>query len=189
MEKDFKVVAQCATGDEALMAVRKHRPDILVIDMRMPGKNGLAVIREMNQERLHTRVVVLAAELSDSDALEVTRLGVPGVVLKEMAPKKLVQCIRKVHDGERWFERACLNKALEKLVEHDTAQRAVFEMLTRREVEILRMVTGGLRNKEIGKKLFISEGTVKVHLHAIYEKFNVPSRHALTVYARDKGLA
>ncbi len=187
-ENDIKILAECGTGDEALAAVRKHRPDILLLDIRMPGKNWSEVIREIQKQKLKTRVVLLTAVLDENDTLEAVRLGVPGVVLKDTLPKQLVQCVRKVHTGARWLDNNALGAALEKVAWREGGMHQVSGVLSPREIEIVRLVAAGLRNKEIGKKLFISEGTVKIHLHNIYEKLNVRSRLALSLYARDKGL-
>jgi len=166
--KDFKVVARCRDGEEILKAVRKHRPDILVLGIRMPSKNGLDVLRAMNEDKLPTRVVVLTPALNEDETVEAIRLGAAGMVLKDMAPKLQIQCIRKVYAGEKWFDRANSGKALEKLLQREAGQREAAQALTSREIEIVKQVAEGRRNKEIGKKLFISEGTVKIHLHNIY---------------------
>src|SRR5262245_28794650 len=188
LEKDFKVVAQCQTGEETLQAVRKNQPDILVLDIRMPGKNGLDVLRQIRKEGLRTRVIFLTAALDEEQALEAIRLGICGVVLKEMAPKLLIQCIRKVHAGGQWLERSSFGSALETVIRREAGAREIGRTLTPREIEIVRLLAGGLRNKEIGKRLFISEGTVKIHLHHIFDKLKLNSRVALTLYAREKGL-
>ncbi len=188
LEKDFNVVAQCHTGDEVLQAVRKYKPDILILDIRMPGKNGLEVLRQIRKETLPTRVVFLTAALDEEEALEAIRLGISGVVLKEMAPKLLIQCIRKVHAGGQWLERSSFGHALETVVRREAGTREMGGTLTPREVEIVRLLAGGLRNKEIAQRLFISEGTVKIHLHHIFEKLDINSRLALTLFARNKGL-
>jgi two-component system, NarL family, nitrate/nitrite response regulator NarL len=187
-EKDFKVVAQCGTGDDALLAVRKHRPDILLLDIRMPGKDAFDVIREIQKEKLPTRIVLLTAVLNEDQAWDALHLGVYGIVLKNMAAKLLVQCIRKVHAGERWLERISSAQAFDKMLRREVGGREVGSVLSPREIEIVRLLSGGLRNKEIGKKLFISEGTVKIHLHHVFEKLKLNSRVALTLYAREKGL-
>ena len=189
LEKDCRVLARCQNGEEALQALRKHRPDILILDMRMPAKNGLDVLREMNKEKLPARVVILAALLEEQEVVEAVRLGVSGIVLKEMASQLLLDCVRKVHAGGKWLESSVTSRALEQVVRREEGNRQVAQMLTSREMQILRMAALGLRNGEIGRKLFISEGTVKIHLHNIYAKLNVPSRLALTLYARDKGVA
>ena len=188
LEQDLKVLARCKDGEETLRAARRHRPDILVLDIRMPGMGGLAVVREMREEKLPTRVVLLTGALDEDEAMEAIRLGVRGVVLKEMAPKLLVQCIRKVHTGEQWVERRSFGRALETMMRREAGARQIAGVLTPREMEIVRLVASGLHNKEIAAKLAISEGTVKIHLHNIYEKLNVRGRLELTLYAQGKGL-
>ena len=126
LEKDLKVVARCLDGEEALKAVRRHKPDILVLDIQMPAKDGLAVLREMRKETLPTRVVILTATLDEEGLTEAVRLGVRGLVLKELAPKLLVQCIRKVQAGELWLEQRLASSALEKLLQRETARNEAF---------------------------------------------------------------
>jgi DNA-binding NarL/FixJ family response regulator len=188
LEKDFKVVARCLDGEETVKAVRKHKPDVLVLDIRMPGTDGLSLLRGMKKEKLSTRVVLLTGALDEDELAEAVRLGVRGLVLKEMAPKLLVQCIRRVHAGELWLEKRSVTNALEKLLQREAGQREVAQLLTPREIEIVKQVAAGLRNIEIAKRLFISEGTVKMHLHNIYQKLGVDSRINLTRYAQEKGL-
>jgi DNA-binding NarL/FixJ family response regulator len=168
--------------------VRQLKPDILILDLRMPKMDGLAVLREMQKERLSTRVVVLTAAPDEEELLEAIPLGVCGVVLKEMAPRLLVQCVRKVAAGEQWLEKRSVSLALERLLKRETATRQIARILTPREIEIVRMVADGLRNKVIAERLYLSEGTIKVHLHHIYEKLKVNSRLQLARYARDAGL-
>ena len=188
LEKNFKILARCITGEETLGAVRKHRPDILVFDSHTHSENGLAVLKEITKSKLPTRYVIFTAALNDDEMLEAIRLGVSGVVLKDMPPKLLIECIRKVLAGKKWFERDCSARALQKLADRESTARLAYEVLSCRQLQILRMVAAGLHNKDIGKKLFISEGTVEVHLHNIYERLNVKSRLELALYARDKGL-
>jgi len=188
LEKDFKLVARCVDGEEALRAVRVHRPDVLVLDIRMPVRDGLSVLREMKKEKLPTRAVLLTAALDEDELAEAVRLGVRGLVLKELAPKLLVQCIRRVHAGELWLEKRSVAGALEKLLQREAGKQEVARVLTPREVEIVHQVAAGLRNKEIAERLFIGEGTVKIHLHNIYQKLGVDSRLKLTRYAQEKGL-
>jgi len=188
VERDLRVVARCGDGDAALRAVREHRPDILVLDLRMPRRDGLAVLEDLKKEGLQTRVVVLTAALDEDEVIEAIRLGVRGVVLKEMAPQLLVQCIRRVHAGGKWLERRSVIRALDKMVRRQEGEREVAAVLTAREIEVMRLVAKGLRNKEIAKNLSVTEGTVKIHLHNTYEKLNLDGRLALSLYAREKGL-
>jgi DNA-binding NarL/FixJ family response regulator len=187
-EKDFKIVARCSDGVEALNAVRKYKPNILVLDIRLPGKEGISVLREISKEKLATRVVLLTASLDEDQLAEAVRLGVRGLILKELAAKLLVQCIRKVHSGELWLEKHSVTIALERLLQREVGRQEAARILTSRELEIVKHVAAGMRNTEIGKKLFISEGTVKVHLYNIYQKLGLDSRGKLTKYAHEKGL-
>ena len=188
LEPDFQVVARCVNGEETLQAVRQHRPDVVLLDVRMPRMDGLAVLRELHKDRMPTRVVLLAAELGKHEALEALRLGVAGMVLKELAPRLLVECVRKVHAGEQWIEKRSYSGALETLLRREAGAREAGGVLTPREIEMVRMVAGGLRNKEMSERLAITEGTVKIHLHNIYHKLKVQNRVELTLYAQEKGL-
>ena len=120
--------------------------------------------------------------------MEAVRLGAWGLVLKEMAPETLVECVRVVSAGERWLDTRSVVRALEKIAQREVEVGRVAMLVTPRELEIVRMVATGLRNKEIATRLSITEGTVKLHLHHIYEKLEVDGRLALLVYAREHGL-
>lgn len=187
-QPDLAVVARCVDGTEALRAVREHRPDVLVLDVRMPGLDGFAILRELQRDGLPTRVVLLSAELDEDQVLEAVRLGVRGVVLKEMAPRMLVECVRKVVAGEQWIERRSLGRALDRMLRREAGLREVAALLTAREIEIVRLVAEGLRNQAIAERLHISEGTVKVHLHNIYEKLGVGGRLELVLCAQQQRL-
>jgi DNA-binding NarL/FixJ family response regulator len=189
LEQDFKVVARCRDGEETLRQVRLHRPDILVLDIRMPRQDGLQVLQAIHDEGLPTRVVLLTAALDEDQLVEALRLDVGGVILKEMAPRLLVDAVRQVKAGGRWLDKGSSNRALERLLRRDTEGREAAESLTPRELEIVRMVSRGLRNRAIAEQLYITEGTVKIHLHNIYQKLQVSGRLELAVQAREKGIA
>jgi len=185
-EGGFQVVARTTNGAEAVEAVARHRPDVLVIDLAMPVVNGIEAVRSLKEGGASTRVVILTANVEDDDVLEAIRLGVRGVVLKEMAPQLLVDCIRTVHNGGQWLEKHAVGRALERMLLRESGRAGL--SLTDREVEIVRMVVAGLRNKEVADRLGISEGTVKMHLHRIYKKLEVDGRMELSRVAREKGL-
>jgi DNA-binding NarL/FixJ family response regulator len=188
-EEDLEVVATCVDGREALAAVRRHHPDILVLDLRMPHLDGLGVLRELASAGDRTQVVVLTAGADERELVEAIRLGARGVVLKEMPSRLLLQCLRKVHAGEQWLEMRSVAAALESLMRRDRGAAEMRGVLTPRELSILRLLAKGLRNREIGEQLHIGEGTVKTHLHNVYRKLKVGGRLALVRVARDKGLA
>ncbi|MBA2593678.1 MAG: response regulator transcription factor [Pseudomonadota bacterium] len=184
-EQDFHVLGSCATGGETLEAVRGHRPAVLVLGLRLAVKDGLTVLRELRAEGLPTRVVVFSSALKDELVVEAIHLGARGVVLKEMAPKLLVQCIRKVHAGGEWFETRSVSHILGEIRQRNTKTHRGGE-LTAREREIVSTVAWGLRNHEIAERLSIGVGTVKVHLHNIYAKLEVTNRIALFLRARER---
>ena len=184
---DFEVVACCKDGEETLAALRAQSADVLVLDLRMPGMSGLAVLRAMASEGLTIKTVLLTAAVQDEQVVQAVRLGVLGVVLKESAPEDLFACVRKVAQGLPWLETETMARAFTQALDRQ-AGGGKGESLTPRELEIIRMVGEGLRNREIGERLSISEGTVKVHLHNVYEKLGVDGRLELVLFAQAKGL-
>lgn len=183
----FRVVASCRDGDEALAAVRKGGADVLVLDLRMPGRSGLEVLRTLRSEHVPMRTVVLTATVSDVEALEAQDLGAAGLVLKESSPDELMECVLRVHGGGQWIDRQTMTRTLSRARKQAAGQRELTR-LTPREVEIVKLITDGHRNKFIASRLSISEGTVKIHLHNIYEKIGVDGRLELMVWAREQGL-
>jgi len=188
LESDLEVVACCVNGDKALETVRDLKPDILITDLRMPCKDGLTVLCELQKDGLDTRAIILAAEVNEEEVMEAMRLGVRGVVLKEMAPLQLVQCIRKVYAGGEWLEKQSTRRALQKILQREAVKQKIAKILTARELQMVKLVANGLSNKETANKLFITEGTVKIHLHNIYQKLELKGRMELMLYAQREGL-
>lgn len=186
-EEDMDVITGCCDGAEAIQAVALHRPDLLLLDLDMPKMHGLTVLRELRKQQLSVKVVLLTGALDEDELIEAIQLGVRGVVLKTMSPSLLIQCIRKVHAGGEWLEKDSVSRALEKMLKRESAKQNSSH-LTARELDLLRLVAAGNSNKEIAELRHISEGTVKVHLHNIYDKLQIKGRVALTLYARDEGL-
>jgi DNA-binding NarL/FixJ family response regulator len=186
-EADFAVVACVTNGAEALQAVRTHQPNILVLDLRMPVMDGLAVVREINRDALPTKVVVLTA-IEGDDVLEAIELGVRGVVLKDMALQLLVRAVREVHAGGTWIERNAATNAVDRLLQRNAGIREIAATLTPREMEVARMIAQGVPNKMVAHRLRITEGTAKLHLHHVYEKLGLDGRMALARYLQSKGL-
>jgi DNA-binding NarL/FixJ family response regulator len=187
-QPDFEVLHCCSDGASAIQAVLESRPDVLVLDLRMPDRSGLDVLRALAAERVECRSVLLTAAVRDEEVMEAVKLGAMGLVLEESQPDVLIDCVRKVARGEQWIERETVTRAFRSYVARQSSSRDMPNPLTPREVEIVRMVSQGLRNKAIGERLSISEGTVKVHLHNIYRKLEIDGRHALATYAREHGL-
>lgn len=188
-EPDLEVVARASSAETAVRVLQQFRPDVLVLDLAMPGHDGIWVMEQMAALGLATRVVMLTAHIDEQKLVEAVRLNVAGVVLKEMAPRLLVECVRKVHAGERWLETHAVARAMERRVRRESEAQRLAGLLTPRELDIVRLAAEGLRNREIAGRLAITEGTVKIHLHHIYEKLGVNGRSQLILYATRQGLA
>jgi DNA-binding NarL/FixJ family response regulator len=183
---EFVVLARCTDGEDAIRTVRMHRPDILVLDVRLARKDGLSVIRELARDRLPTLFVLFSSAIDEDEIGEAIRLGVRGVVLKDMPPALLLHCIRKVRGGDAWIEKRSVTRLLENLIRREISSRHTALDLTARELQIVRLVAAGLRNREIAAQLNLREGTVRIHLYHIYRKLNVNSRTGLVVHAQKR---
>ena len=186
-EPDFEVLRSCLSGGEALEAVRALSPDVLVLDLKMQDRHGLDVLRQLKAEGRSCRTVVLTAAMRDDEVAQAVGLGVAGIVLKEASPSALVGCVRDVHRGHQRIDPTTLARALSRGRGAHGAGEAR-PALTPRESEIVRLVALGLRNKELAQRLSITEGTVKIHLHNIYDKLGVDGRLELVLSAQQKGL-
>ncbi len=181
---DIAVVGEAPNGAEAVRLVTKLKPDILLLDLRMPDKDGLSVLEEVNFDSLPTRVIVVTAAEEDRDIVRAMRLGARGVLLKQSASELLVKSIYKVHAGEIWLDNKMTSEVVEAFKKSSTfGPRRDKPLLSEREREIVQLVAQGYRNREIGEKLFISEQTVKNHLHNIFDKLGVSDRLELALYA------
>lgn len=184
----LEVRASCANGDEALSAVRRHRPDILVLDLHMPGLDGVAVARTLKNEGHETRIIILTDSLDEREALELLRVSVAGVILKDMPSSLMLQCVEKVARGEVWVERRSFSRALEHLLRREAGAQLVAGKLSERELQVVRLCALGITNAEIAQRLSVTEGTVKSHLHKAYGKLGVRGRAGLTSFAHEHGL-
>jgi len=181
---DVTIVGEASNGNEAIKLLAKLKPDILLLDLRMPEKDGLGVLEEINFDSMTTRVIVLTAAEDDRDVVRAMRLGARGVVLKQSASDLLLKSIRKVSDGEIWLDNRMTAEVIDAFKKSSEAgQRREKPLLSDREKEIVQLVAQGFRNREIGEKLFISEQTVKNHLHNIFDKLGVSDRLELALYA------
>ncbi|HKS68711.1 MAG TPA: response regulator transcription factor [Candidatus Acidoferrales bacterium] len=181
---DTQIIGEAANGVECAKMLAKLKPDILLLDLRMPEKDGLAVLEELNFDSLTTRVIVLTAAEDDRDVVRAMRLGARGVVLKQSASDLLLKSIHKVYDGEIWLDNRMTAEVIDAFKKSaEAGQRREKPLLSDREKEIVQLVAQGFRNREIGEKLFISEQTVKNHLHNIFDKLGVSDRLELALYA------
>lgn len=173
------VVASVADGDSALAAIAAEDPDVVVLDVAMPGRDGIATLAAL-RERGDTRpVVILTASIDDKQLLAAIRHGACGIALKEDAEDFLIDCIRAASRGEKTIDPRLASR-IEYLSSGEAPARR-FDALGRREMEIVERVARGLRNRQIGEELSMSEGSIKVYLHTIFEKLEVRSRTELAI--------
>jgi two-component system NarL family response regulator len=178
-QPDMQVVAEAANGEEACDRWHEHRPDILLLDLRMPILGGIGVMRRIRSTAAQARIVVLTTFDTDSEISDAIKGGAKGYLLKDAPRELLVETIRKVHAGE-----TCVPAELvAKLVAGVSS-----ESLTDRELEVLKLVARGLSNKEVATHLDISETTVKTHLRGVFAKLRVLSRTEAIAAASRRGL-
>jgi two-component system, NarL family, nitrate/nitrite response regulator NarL len=173
------VVASVGDGDAALAAITAHDPDVVVLDVAMPGRDGVATLEAM-RERGDTRpAVILTAYIDDQQLLAAIRHGASGIVLKEDAEDFLIDSIRAANAGDKTIDPRLASRLVD-LTTGDTPTRRI-DALGQREKEIVERVARGLRNRQIGEELSLSEGSIKVYLHTIFEKLDVRSRTELAI--------
>ena len=174
----FELVGMAGTGQATMEAIERAEPDMLLLDLQMPDGNGLDVLRRLKAAKSPVRVVMLTAGIDDSDLLEAKSLKVHGIVLKNSDPAFLLECLESVRDGRSWFDPE-LTKRLRRLSTGATRRIP----LAPRERQLIGFVRKGLRNREIAEQLGVTEGTVKVYLHAVFEKLGVGNRTELAIRA------
>jgi two-component system nitrate/nitrite response regulator NarL len=184
-DSDYEVVGAVGDGLRVVPAVEATAPDILLLDVSMPGRSGIKVLRDLRGDGNGLPVVLLTAGLEDEDLLEALGLGVEGIVLKEGAHGQLVKCLDAVRAGRRWIEEPLLRRADELGAREPPADP--LGLLNAREKAIAELVRQGMRNREIAERLGMNEGPVKVYLHRIYRKLGIGSRTELAHHARAEG--
>jgi DNA-binding NarL/FixJ family response regulator len=181
---DITVIGEAGDGDETLRLLDTLKPDVLLLDLRMPVKDGLGVLEEMNGHSPQVRVILVTEGENEHDVVRAMRLGARGVVWKQSASALLLKSIRKVHAGEIWLDNRMTAEVIDAFKKtSDAGVRREKPLLSPREREIVQLVAQGFRNREIAEKLFISEQTVKNHLHNIFDKLGVSDRLELALYA------
>jgi DNA-binding NarL/FixJ family response regulator len=178
-QADMILVAQAANAQEGVQQFRKHKPDVTLMDLRLPDKSGIEVLKTVRAEFPEARVIMLTTFEGDVEILRALEAGARGYILKSMPPRDLVEVIRQVHAGK---------KRIPSQVAAHLAEHFSDDALTDREVEVLSQVAGGNRNKDIAEKLFITEETVKVHIKHIMEKLGASDRTQAVAIGLRRGI-
>jgi len=186
--EDLELVAEAVNGQEAVAKARELTPDIIIMDLKMPGMDGLVALREISRERTSARLIVLAGSAEDEQVAAAVASGAHGFLLKDADPDLLIEAVRAVHKGSNVLHpgmarRLTIHKA--SLAE----DLSLVEPLTARELDVLRLLAQGLSNREIASQLFLTHHTVMTHVRNILHKLNLPNRTKAAIYACEHGLS
>lgn len=191
LEPDIEVSGMAGSVQEAVEVIHKLKPDLVLMDFVLPDGTGADATRKVLDEHPDCKIVFLTMSEDDENLFAAIRSGAKGYLLKNMSPSKLVTTIRSVQQGESALSRSMTLRLMEELSRTKEPERqgdAALAKLTRRELEVLRELTTGITNQEIADQLFISENTVKYHVHSILDKLNLPNRKAASKFAKEHGL-
>mgnify|MGYP000689971123 CR=1 FL=1 len=188
-EADFKIVGEASDGLQAVQMAERFKPDILVVDMMMPGMNGMEVLRQLSKISPATRAIVLSMQSSDAYVVEALKCGACGYVLKDTGPSELVQAVRAVYQGKRYLSPALSERLIQAFIQ--TAQELPpdpFDSLTSREREVLQLSAEGNTAAQIAQKLSISPRTAELHRTNLMKKLNLNSQKDLIRFAIKRGI-
>lgn len=189
-QTDFEVVGEAADGVEATAAIRKLKPDVVLMDVRMPRLDGIEATRLALEDGAQCRVIVLTTFDLDEYVYNALRVGASGFLLKDVAPDQLIAAVRLVQTGDALLAPSITRRLIERYAARRTfdSKRNEIESLTEREADVLRLMARGMANQEIAEKLFVSEATVKTHVAHILDKLGVENRVQAVVTAYESGL-
>lgn len=179
---EFVVAASAGTAEAAIEAIAEHDPDIVILDLAMPGGSGMEVLKALRTGSDHRPVIILTAGIDDFTLREALGIGVDGIVMKNNDPAYLLDCLEAVQSKGRWIDPELEERAAA------LGKEGSYTGLSPRERKLVTLVAQGLRNRDIAVELGITEGTVKVYLHALFDKLGVANRTELAMRATEEGL-
>ena len=181
---DMRVIAEAATGDDAIVLAKQHRPDVAVLDIRMPGISGIEACRQIVKAELGTRVIILTSYAEDELLMSAIQAGAAGYVLKRIGDNELIHAIERVSKGEGMLDPSLTASVFQEVRKASEGQHAqAFSDLTPQELSVLLLVSQGLTNRQIAVELYLGEGTVRNYVSNILSKLGVSNRSEATAYA------
>lgn len=184
---EIQVIDEADNGEECIKKIRSSKPDIVLLDINMPVMNGIEALQEIRKKKLKTKVIILTVHNEIEYLLRAVDIGIDGYVLKDSDAHELIRAVTSVYEGDKFIQPSLIPLLNSKLIARDLdAER--LEQLSKREIEVLKLVAVGMFNKEIGVELGISERTVKNHLSSIFKKIDSSDRTQAAVFAIRNGL-
>lgn len=183
LEDDIEVIDQAGDGSEAIKKIIGCNPDVVLLDINMPRMNGLEVIKYLNENNIPTKTLILTIHNEVEYLYKAFEIGVQGYVLKDSESDVLIKAIRTIYNGESYIQPNMASLLFKRMNNKREDKEVGFNKLTKREIEVLKLITEGMLNKEIAHNLCISEKTVKNHVSNIFKKINVSDRTQAAVYA------
>jgi DNA-binding NarL/FixJ family response regulator len=187
-EPDLEVVAEAVDGNEAIAATRQHRPDVVLMDVRMPGRDGIEATRTLVAEPDPPKVLMLTTFDLDEYVHSCLRAGASGFLLKDTQPAAIVAAVRAAHAGDATLSPAVTRRLIASYVQAPSPDATLPAALTEREIDVLRAIARGLSNAEVARELYVGETTVKTHVTAILAKLGVRDRLQAVIAAYETGL-
>jgi NarL family two-component system response regulator LiaR len=189
LQPDIEVVGEAADGEAALAKARQLEPDVLLMDLVMPGMDGIEATRRIQASALRTKVIALTSFAEDDKVFPAIQAGASSYLLKDVTPEDLVASIQAVHRGETRLHPEVARRLVQQIAQGQPQPEPAEGELTRRELEVVRLIASGRSNSQIAEELVISEGTVKTHVSNILAKLSLSDRTQLAIYAIQRGLA
>ena len=186
-EDGMKVVGEASDGKQAIVKACSCEPDVILMDLIMPGKDGIEAIKEIKEEDPDARILILTSFSDESKVIQAVKAGASGYLMKDATPPELIEAIRNVNKGESSLDPGVAKTVLSSIQTKGNEKGE--EHLTEREVEVLKLIAEGLSNEDIADRLFISERTVRSHVSKILKKLELENRTQAALYAIKKGLA
>ncbi len=187
---DYEIVGKTNMAASIMDLLKLKKPDIVLIDHHLPNKEGLKLIKEIQAAGgSELKIVIHTAILTEAETCELIKIGVKGILLKEMSTGLITQCLQQVYSGGEWLERRSMRMAFEQILRRESAFQVVAEHLSSREMTLAALIAKGHSSKSAARELQITEGSVRVYLNRIYSKLKVTNRLQLALLFKEKGLS
>lgn len=187
--QEFEIVASLNSENQLVETIKLTQPSIILMDFHLPGIDGIQLVQDAQMAGgSGAKIVIYTAALNKTETCDLIRMGVKGILLKEMPISLIRQCLRQVHAGGEWLERRAMRSAFEQILRRESELQAISAQLSPREINLATLIATGHNNKSAARELQISEGSARVYLNRIYSKLHISNRLQLALLFKDKGL-